>query len=83
MRQTRVAERAGERARQRDKEEGRQDAARGYDRRDGFIGGFAKQQVQRACRRGEQRLDRVEEHRILEDLCGSRRAMGRRRELLL
>lgn len=79
----RVAEGGCERACERDEQQRRQDPARGYNRRDGLPARRAEVQVQRAGRRGEQRLDRVKEHRVLEDLGGPGRAVWCRRELLL
>lgn len=83
VREARVPEGAGEGAGERDEEEGPEDAARGDDGRDGVSARRAGVEVDGSRRRGEERLDRVQEHRVLEHLGRARCAVGRRREFLL
>lgn len=78
-----VAEGAGERAGDGDEQQRRQDAARGDHGRDGLAARRAGVEVQGARGGREQRLDRVQEDGVLEDLGVARRAVGGCRELLL
>lgn len=78
-----VAEGGREGARQRDEQQRHQDARGRDDGRHGRALGCAEPQIQCACGGREQRLDRIQEHGILEDLGLARRAVWRRRELFL
>lgn len=81
-----VAEGAGEGAGQRDEQERRQDAARRDHRGDRDPPRRAPPQVHRPRQRRERRLDRVQEHRVLEALralAWQGAAVRGRRELLL
>ena len=87
-----VAEGAGQGARQRDQQQRRQDAPRRDHRRHPRPPRRAPPQVRRPRQRRERRLDRVQEHRVLEEFgrlgrvavpAPADRAVWRRREFLL
>lgn len=78
-----VAEGGGEGARQRDEEQRHQDARRRDDGRHGRALGRAEPQIHGARRGGEERLDGVQEHGVLEQLGLAWRAVRCRRELFL
>lgn len=78
-----VSEGGGERGGDGDEGEGPDDLLRGEDGRERGLVAGAVGEVEQACRRGEEGLDRVEENGILEDFGLGRGAVGSRRELLL